>query len=274
MMLKGIFMTQIRVIILLLNSQMTLISPFVVQIQMGFRIAVMDNFKKKQFLLLMVIFFTNNLVYCQSFLNRFSFKVGYSLSVTQLGESPFSETRRLNDRSINSVSFNMQFLQPIQKETAITIGIQTVQKGFRNNVDEISPGAPFQFVKWDEYQLNYIEVPINYIFTFSKNFTFIGGIVFSYLYENTYRHKEEQIVAYVLPPTYYEINDAGPYVWKNRFNKFDFGVNAGISRKIVKHFELELSVQRHFINVDNWNTQDLRYNLSFLLGVRYYLFAK
>jgi len=48
--------------------------------------------------------------------NNLSVKVGHSLSVTQWGLSPLSVTRRLEDRSINGIFFNVQYAFKIKRQ--------------------------------------------------------------------------------------------------------------------------------------------------------------
>ena len=227
--------------------------------------------KIKIYFLLLIIFSCQN-IFSQNILERVSFKTGYSLSVTQWGLSPFSETRRWNDRSIQSIFFNLQYLQPINKYSVITIGVQTIQKGFRNSIAVSVPGT-FQFSQEYQYQLNYIEMPINYIRKIN-NYSLIGGVIISYMYEHSYRFKEDDILfRQGSSPVYYRSNYSTAFAYSDRFNKWDLGMNLGVSGKLYKNVELEITVQKHFINVDNWNTKDIKYNLSILGGVRYYFLS-
>ncbi len=207
--------------------------------------------------------------YCQNkiILDRISFKAGYSNSITQWGQSPFSEIRRWS-RSISSVFFDLQYAQPLTKNSELAIGMQVMEKGFKRDYFLVVPNHLDQST-WYEYRLHYIELPVTYIKHF-KNNALIFGLVTSYLYANDFRYREVDVI---YPnnnnvKTIIDINYSTPYP-NDRLNKWDFGFTLGYSRKVHKNFDLEITTQKHLINVDKFGGVDIVYNLCFLLGVRY-----
>ncbi|MCF8255502.1 MAG: hypothetical protein K9I36_07115 [Bacteroidia bacterium] len=206
-------------------------------------------------------------------LNNLTIKIGHSISVTQWGLSPFSETRRWEDRSVNSIFFNIEYSFKIRKNANISTGLQSVEKGFITEYE-------FNYPRFNDkiayqYRLFYLELPINYIYKKNKN-SLIGGVIFSYLYDDIYRFSDKQTIYdnSGKPKMWFNSNYSHRFNYYDRYNRFDFGLNLGYSRQFLKYFDLEFTIQKHFINVDNWNSHDLRYNLSFLTGIRYRIFAK
>lgn len=207
-------------------------------------------------------------IYCQNDIkNNFSIKLGHSLSVTQWGLSPLSETRRLEDRSINDVFFNIQYAFKLKKNR-LNCGIQFIQKGFKTNYERKRVNNKESV--YYEHRLFYMELPINYEYVLKKN-SFIGGIVFSYLYDDIWRFSDIQTFYDNIGNinTIYNSNYSQQFPFYDRYNVIDFGVSLGYARKINNSLSFEFVIQKHFINVDNWNTLDLRYNLCFLTGIRY-----
>lgn len=216
-------------------------------------------FKRITFYILILLTQT---CFSQEVLNRFSVKTGYSISVTQWGVSPFAEIRRW-DRSIGCVFFNLQYSQPIKKNE-LNIGLQLIEKGFRTQYSFAFPNSSTNAAY--QIRLNYIELPVNYVHRIGK-YNIIFGAVLSYLYENNYRF-EETDVNIGNPTIVFASNYSYTENW-NRYNKWDFGVNIGMSYRLHKNFDAEFTIQKHFIDVDTWQQRDLDCNLSFLLGLRY-----
>lgn len=202
----------------------------------------------------------------QEFKDRLSIKVGFSNSTQLWGYTPFSHIRP-PEKSIQSIFFNVQYAQPITKKSDITIGFQTMEKGFRSTyISDFDPTS--QFSQTYEYRLSYIELPINYIYHWKK-YSFIGGAIVSYMWEDAYRFKEIDILKNNNKTITYYSNYSTPFIYHDRFIRWDFGINIGIARKIYKNFDIELTMQEHYVDYDKWKTRDLVFNECFLLGVRY-----
>jgi hypothetical protein len=202
----------------------------------------------------------------QNLLDRISFKVGFSNSTQVWGYTPFDHIRP-PEKSIQSVFFNLQYEQPITKKSYITIGLQTLEKGYRTTYTS-DPDPVFQYTQTYEYRLSYIELPINYVYHWKK-YSFIGGTIISYMWQDAYRFKEIDVLNRNNKTTTYYSNYATPYTAPDRFIRWDFGVNIGIARKIYKNFDIELTMQEHYVDFDKWKSRDLVFNECFLLGVRY-----
>ncbi|MEI6596418.1 MAG: outer membrane beta-barrel protein [Bacteroidota bacterium] len=188
-------------------------------------------------------------------------KTGYAVSVTQFGVSPFSEVRRW-DRSISCVFFNLQYSQPIGNNHEINIGLQNIEKGFRIAfVPEPTTDLAYQ------NRLNYMELPLNYVYKKDKYKIIIGGIL-SYMYESIYRRKETDI-DYGNPTLVFATNYSYNNDYWDRYNHWDIGVNVGMGYNFFKQFDAEFTVQKHFIDADKMLQRDIAYHVCVLLGLRY-----
>ena len=211
--------------------------------------------------------FLNTIDAQNRFLKNVSIKIGHSNSVTQWGLSPFSEARRFKDRSVNSVFFNIQYSIPIKK-FYLSIGLQNIEKGFITSYQVQRPNF-LNKISY-QYRLYYVELPISVNIPIKKT-SLIFGIIGSYLYDDIYRVSDVQTIydQFGNPKVWFNSNYSYQFPFYDRYKKWDFGLNAGISRRINRSFDVELSVQKHFIDVDNWHSLDLRYNLCILTGIRY-----
>jgi hypothetical protein len=199
--------------------------------------------------------------------DRLSVKSGLSYSLTQVEFSPFSELRRWYDRGVLSPFLNFQYSYPTKNQNEFTVGFQMIQKGFKAYL-HFDNKKNFEFTQSYEYLLNYIELPICFKYNGDK-YKLITGCFFSYLYDDTYRFSETQILKNRSPLVYNEIKFAGQYPHPERFRELDFGINLGITRSLTSNIDLELTYQRGIIKVDKRNTLDLAYNMTICLGVRY-----
>jgi hypothetical protein len=208
-------------------------------------------------------------VYGQTGINRLSFKAGFSNSTQQWGLSPFSHIRKFN-RSIQSGFAGLSYTQPIKMKSQLILGVQYVEKGFRI---EYSFEAPNQFYQDAGYQhlLQYLEVPLYYRFSVRNTF-FSAGVIYSYLLNDVYSYREniKSVNSNNGQATEYDIAYNVSYnKLYNRFETSDFGLGIGIGHRFNKHIELEMNLQKHFIQIDKWKQRDLVYNLTVLLGLKY-----
>lgn len=225
----------------------------------------MHNIKSKAVLIIIGLTI-GNFSYGGKIPDRILIKTGASYSLTQLDISPFSEFRRWYDRGIGSPFLCIEYAQPI-KTNELTFGIQIIQKGFKTNLKP--PSSPsFEYEQSYQYLLDYIEMPINYRHHYDK-YSLSLGIIASYLYDDTYRFSESQILKNLNPPKYNNISFASQYPHPERYREWDFGINLGVSRKLTNSLDLEFTYQKHLIRVDKRVTADLAYNVCFLIGFRY-----
>jgi hypothetical protein len=113
-------------------------------------------------LLLVCIFLVSILsVLGQKKSDRFSIKTGFSNSTQGKYLSPFSHIRPL-DKSIQSIFINFQYSLPFRNKE-INIGLQFIEKGFRVKYDFYETQSISREIEY-QYRLNYIELPINFIY--------------------------------------------------------------------------------------------------------------
>jgi hypothetical protein len=207
----------------------------------------------------------------QVFFDRLSFKTGIANSTQCSGLSPFDHIKP-PERSIQSVFFNLQYSQFINDYLDVTIGMQLIEKGFRVDYGFLVPNR-FSKAAGYQYRFNYVELPANCVWHVGK-YLFTGGALISYMYEQNYRFREIDVVySPTKTATTFESTYSTSEAYSARFKKWDFGINLGVGRKIHKDFEIELTAQKHFVNVDNWQTRDIVYNYCFLFGIRYYFLS-
>lgn len=155
----------------------------------------------------------------------------------------------------------------------VAIGLQLLEKGFVYEVNNVGSGSPTVFSTRYQYNLLYGELPINAIFKLRKFSLTVGGIA-SYLMKANYFKKDITITNRPNQlPAVYDTQYFGEYPF-DRFRKWDWGVNLGLSYRISQDFEFECNLQKHFIRVDHYAPQtgyaDVMYNQCYLFGVRYY----
>jgi hypothetical protein len=194
-----------------------------------------------------------------------TFKTGYSLSVTQLGTTPFSETRRWGARGVHSLFFNTE-IEYSFGNIGLSSGLQYIEKGFNTSYSSYS-----QFITEHisyQYRLHYLEVPIN--LKIKKRL--IVGIIGSFLFDDDFRYTFKQTVTSSGTVRRYQYEVASQFPFHERYKQFDLGINLGYNLRLTNDLSCEINIQKHFVNIDNWNSVDLRYNLCFLVGLRYYPF--
>jgi hypothetical protein len=225
----------------------------------------MQKFPLLLFALLSVLMSSIRNVWSTNIPDRISISMGGSYSLTQLGVSPLSEMRRWYDRGLASPYLYIEYAQPL-KHNELTIGIQIIEKGFNTSIK--SPPSPtFEFEEAYQYRLSYIELPVQYRFTAHK-YQFSCGAYASFLYDDTYRYNNTSVIK-ANPPSYNSFITAMQYPHPERFKSYDAGIRLGVSRMLLPSLFIDLSYQKGLVDADNRNSVDLRYNTSFLLGLKY-----
>lgn len=203
---------------------------------------------------------------------RFSFTSGASLSVTQLGISPFSTLRSWSDKSIPSIYLKFRYFQPIKKN-GISFGLQIVEKGFQTFYQLNNPST--QTTVSYSYNLNYLEMPFLYHYRINthllKSFTFNSGFFVAYLFKDDYCIYQKDVhFPQNSPPYTNYTNIAGSYQWGSRFNLWDIGINLGTEYRINNFLSSEFCLQKGMIKVDRIQHKDLAYNVTLYLGLNYH----
>jgi hypothetical protein len=219
-----------------------------------------------------MIFWCGFKTMAQNKYGRFSFSSGASLSVTQLGISPFSTLRSWSDRSLPSIFLKFRYFQPLKKN-GLTFGFQVVEKGFQTSY-KLNNSHTQTTVSYS-YNLNYLEMPALYHYRINrpllKSFSFNSGLFVGYLFRDDFRiyQKDVHFPQNSSPYTNYT-NLAGSYQWGNRFNLWDIGIILGTEYRINNFLSSEFCIQKGMIRVDNIQHNDLAYNVTLYLGLNYH----
>jgi hypothetical protein len=199
----------------------------------------------------------------QNGLGGFSINSGLSISSQSYSKFTFGNVHQGKGTKILSPFINIQYAIPI-KNFSILFGAQVIEKGFSFSYISKRYGD-LQFDLDYQILLNYIEMPLGVSYKFDDRLIFQIGTITSYLLEANYRYKEVRRTFNT--PTIFVSNYSQKQY--DRFKNWDFGLNFGLSSKIINGLYLDLSVQRHFVNADNWNTTDIMFNEVYLVGLRY-----
>jgi hypothetical protein len=163
---------------------------------------------------------------------------------------------------VHSMFFNSEINYTIGKFDFST-GVQYVEKGFNTNF--ISYTSSITQHTTYQYRLHYLEVPFN--FKIKKKF--ILGIIGSYLFDDDYRYAFKQTQFKPDGEKRYQYEVAYQFPFPERYKQFDFGINVGYNYRFSDALSAEITIQKHLINIDKWNSIDLRYNFCLLAGLRY-----
>lgn len=217
---------------------------------------------------LIILFFFSLDLTSQTNPSGIIFKTGISNATQQWGQSPIAHIRPPS-KSIQSAYLFLGYDILKKSKTDLVVGLQFCEKGFRISYSYDNPSVLHQEASY-QYLLKYVELPI--FMRLNKNrFYFSGGVVFSYLFSEHYGYKEKLIstnrfngnkTQYDIA---YEISYNDLY---NRINKYDLGALIGVAYEIKGGVELDLTIQKHFIQIDNWKQKDLVYNLVILAGIK------
>jgi hypothetical protein len=218
------------------------------------------NFKFYMLLLLPFVWQT----YClaQGPLERISFSTGYS----QSAQSPsLLRADQVSSwaHNIHSIYFGLGYSQKINRNWAWEIGLRTCEKGYQ--VSYASRGYFANVYINYQYHLHYLEMPLLFVYS-KQHFRLRIGASPSYLLASDY--KFEQTLTNSI--YFYQLKFATP---DNGHKKLDLSLSLGLGFKLNDFFELEFSVQRGLVYVDNYQTSEIKYQETGLLGFRY-LFLK
>lgn len=203
---------------------------------------------------------------------NFSIKLGYSLSAQNWTDNFDIGSYRNPDNAIKALFGCLEYNQFINDKSKLSFGLQYVQKGFQSEYNIKTPYNNINVAYSN--RLNYLELPIHYeklVYT-SKRFYNIKlklGLVTSYLISSNYHFREQDDLlrfGSVLHTFYtnYAMNDT------ERYNRFDLGYSIGLVSSLSKYFDLDFTVEKGFIQPKNWPYSDMKYQQSFLLGIKYY----
>lgn len=206
--------------------------------------------------------------------NRFGLqlKSGVSISTQAYYLNHLTPTVKGNHNTVSGV-LNISATYRIKNKIGVSSGLQIIEKGFNYSVRNVGSGTSTVFSTDYQYALRFLEIPVN--FYYDKNrFGILIGFIVSYMYDNDYRYRDVTITtkpgrsSVVFKSDYY-----GSYPIKDRFKKWDFGINLGLVYRISEHFGVEITVQKHFIKLDKfapkYGYSDIMYNQCYLFGIVY-----
>ncbi|MFI5148860.1 MAG: outer membrane beta-barrel protein [Bacteroidia bacterium] len=194
--------------------------------------------------------------------DRFAIRIGYSQS-TQSPEWYRPDQVCAWRNNVHALYFGVDYEQPLRKRLKLSFCPQLVQKGYRMDYSFIDPAISSE----DSYlyTLTWIDIPIN--LSFEKNkWKFRTGIFGSYLLHSDFRFEHKEIFytnAYIIT-----FKSANPDI--NSYNRFDYGINLGVSRKLTDYLDLEFNFTRGLSLPDKFPYGEIRYQESFLFGFKYY----
>jgi hypothetical protein len=198
----------------------------------------------------------------QTWIGNFAFRCGHS----QATQSP--DLLRIDQvdawkNNIHAVYYGTDYYLKLNNKLGVTFGVQISQKGYQmgyNFYDNtISSETRYMFT------LSYIDVPINFLIR-KKKFGFTAGLAASYLLHADWRFRQNQF--------FYGNQYVVTYIYSNPttflYNRYDVEINLGVSRILNNYFEIEFNFLRGLTLPDKLPTGEIRYQESFLFGLRYY----
>lgn len=192
--------------------------------------------------------------------NEFIVQLGYAQASQSLKQFNLFQTSYWR-QNIHNAFGNVEYYRNIKK-SAIGVGVQIVEKGFRADYT-IPNTSGIQMRQRYFFKFNYLEVPLMYRYTHKRIF-FNVGVICSYLIKSgqgssTEKHFTDGRVQYSTGTSY------NPKVFK----KFDAGVIARIGMKINNRLSGNLTFTRGFLRPYIYNSGELNYNEVFLVGLSY-----
>jgi hypothetical protein len=191
--------------------------------------------------------------------NEFVIQLGYSQASQSLNQFNLFQTSYWA-QNIHNAYGNVEYYKNIKK-SAIGVGLQIVEKGFR--ADYTIPVGGFQMRQRYFFKFNYLEIPLMYRYTHKRIF-FNVGVLSSYLIKSAQGSSTEK-----------RFNDgriqysAGTSYNPNVFKKFDLGLIARIGMKITNKLSGNFTFTRGFLRPYIYNSGELNYNEVFLVGLSY-----
>jgi hypothetical protein len=211
-------------------------------------------------LLISVIFWIHS--YSQAWVQNIALRIGYSQS-TQSPDWYRPDQVNAWRNNIHAIYFGSDLNITINKTLGFKPGIQICQKGMRVDYSQYGPifGDETDYM----YQLSYLEIPLSFILR-KWGWDFSAGFQGSCLLNSSWKFRQKQI--------YYTNQFIVTYIHafngSNGYNRFDYGINIGVSRKLNTHLDAEFQFLRGLTVPDKFSFGDIFYQESFLFGIKYY----
>ncbi len=213
--------------------------------------------KKKMFI---IIILTMTLQTFSQNKNEFYTQGGYSQASQSVNTFNLFQTSYWRN-NIHNGYFSTEYYRNLSKTSAIGIGAQLVEKGFKNAYNTSTP----QLTIYQKYftKLDYIEMPLMYRQKI-KFFFFNVGILNSYLLKSA--DGSASITQYTNGKTR---DFRGTSYNPNSFKKFDSGLIIRVSLRVRENIFFNFSFTRGFIRPYIYNSGEINYNEVFLVGLSY-----
>jgi hypothetical protein len=170
--------------------------------------------------------------------------------------------------------FNLQYVHSLSENTQLSLGLQSAERGFKHVF--IFQNQFDSTYSTYEHRLQYLELPITFIYHYKKWGIIIGATP-SYLYHSDHRTYYD-LSRYYNPNGTLSSYHVGYMATKhsvNRFNRWDLGGIIGLSRNIYRGIEIEFLAQKQFIFADAIfpNSRDIAYFITLSAGLRYHFLS-
>lgn len=217
-----------------------------------------------------IFLFNSTICFAQN-KNEFNVQLGYSQACQVGGTYPISNWKQ----NIHNGFVNLEYYRNINNKSAIGIGVQMVEKGFRNAYTLPEPTYNYNVAYF--FKMDYVEFPLMYRHTFKihdvsrhfimtgyRKFYFTTGAITSYLVKsgqgthisNDYGNGKIQ-------------QNIGSSYTPLNYNKIDVGVMLRIGCEIRKNIILNFSYTQGLIKPYVYPSGELNYNGVFLVGLSY-----
>lgn len=216
--------------------------------------------KKLKKIILLTFFINAQLMMCGQKKNEFLFQTGYSQASQSLNRLHMFQTSYWYQNMHNAFG-NIEYYRNFNNKSALGLGIQIVEKGFKNDYTLQLSG--FKLRQRYFFKFNYLEIPIMYRFTYNR-FYFNIGLIGSYLIKSAQGSSAEK--TYSNGRVQYS---AGTSYNPKVFKKFDIGIIARLGMKINNKLSFNFSFTRGFLRPYIYNSGELNYNEVFLVGLSY-----
>lgn len=196
--------------------------------------------------------------------NEFHLSLGYSQAAQTL--KPFINISNW-DQNIKNGFGGFEYYYNFNPYNSIGIGLQEVEKGFKNSYTTESPGYTSTLDYF--FKFNYIEMPVMWRHTnktkfFEKKLFYSLGVVGSYLIKSavgnqTMNDYHDGRIMYLKGTSYQP----------KSFKKFDVGILVRVGTEFYNNCYFHITATQGFLRPYIYNSGELNYNTCFFVGLTY-----
>lgn len=167
-------------------------------------------------------------------------------------------------QNIHNGFMNLEYYFNFDSSNAIGIGVQLVEKGFRNQY-AIDFGTYVYDLKYF-FKQDYIELPLLYRFKLLKYYSISAGGFFNYLIKSAQGSSWTRTYISGAVQDY-----RGTSYNPNVFKKYDAGLVLRASAELRKNIYAHFTLTRGFIRPYVYKSGEVNYNEVFMVGLSYKL---